>query len=259
MFAAQRIAKIKSILLDQKSTNIAALCSVLDVSDVTVRKDLDKLENEGFLIKTHGGAVLVDNQPKTQNILIEKQLLKDKIAELALTLIEEGDTIFLGPGSTCFLFSQHLKKFRNIIVITNNINALHELSTHIRSVFLIGGELNNLNGMLYSAGQTAISYLDGLFVSKAFFSVDGIDLEAGLTINERSQMELLQKLPSVTKQVIILADQTKFDKIGLYQIFKNDFPSCIITNEKISGDYKRFFFENNVKMLTTYDIEELID
>lgn len=256
LFAAQRMEKIKKVMLENKTIDILALCSMLNVSDVTVRKDLDKLEREGFLIKTHGGAILASDQiqEETENTDIENYDLKEKIAELAMTVVEEGDVIFLGPGSTCYVFSKKLKNIKNLTVVTNNINALHELTPYIRNVFLVGGEITYYNGMLYSSGTKALNYIDGIFVNKAFFSVDGIDLMAGFTINEQSRLDVLHRIPSISKRIIVLADYTKFNKIGLYQIGTADFPHCVVSNEKMGDSYKKFFYAKDIKTLTTYDI-----
>ena len=101
MFAAERIKRVKEILLEYKHVDINTLCTLLSCSIATVRRDLDKLESEGFLIKAYGGAIL--NETNTQQIVLSEAddpYIKDKqhVAEIAVSLISDGDIIFFGPG-----------------------------------------------------------------------------------------------------------------------------------------------------------------
>lgn len=241
---------------EKKTVDIALLCSLLNVSDVTVRKDLDNLEKQGYLIKTHGGAILSEenyqNQKEKVNIEISDE--EKEIAELSSNLIEDYDTIFLGAGSTCLALAKCLDRYENITVVTNNINALTELAPNIKKLYLVGGEIIYDKGMLSASGASSFSFLEGIFVNKAFIGVDGIDLMSGFTINEYFLSILYKKLSEISKQVIILADYTKFNKMGLFQIGNADFPYCVVSNEKMDDNYKQYFFKNNIKALTTYEL-----
>lgn len=255
LFAAQRIKIIMETMQKYKSVDVATLSELLSVSDVTVRKDLDKLEKEGFLIKNHGGAVIVDKQieGEEQKLVIENPTEKELIAKLAYTLIEDGDSIFLGAGSTCYTFASQLKKKKDITVITNNINALNELSSSINRIILIGGEVINNNGIKYSIGQATMENLKGVFVNKSIMSVEGVDFMAGFTVNDEPLSYVLKHIIKISKQVIFLADHTKFDKIGLYQIAPIDFPHCVISNERVGDKYKQYFYGKDIKMLTAFN------
>ena len=256
MFAAQRIKVIKEIMIKNKSVDIATLTNILDVSDVTVRKDLEALEKENFLIKNHGGAVLVDyDEPETKkDFIIEYLSEKERIANLASTLVEDGDTIFLGSGSTCYIFAKSIKEKKNLTVVTTNVNALNELLPNISKTILIGGEVALKNGMMYSTGELTAEHLKGIFVSKSFMSVDAIDLMAGFTVNDVSNLPVLKLIPKLSKQVIFLADDSKFDKIGFYQIAPIGLPNCIVSNDKLNDKYKQFFYEQNIKVMTAFDL-----
>lgn len=256
MFAAQRLEKIKKIMYAQKNVNIATLCEILNVSDVTVRRDLEKLESDGFLFKTHGGAVLIEKEPNISALdaEIENYEAKSKIADLACTLIEKGDSIFLGPGSTCYILSKKLKDIENITIVTNNISALGELTPHIKNVYLLGGEMSYENRMLYSLDQRNPQLLEGTYVNKVFIGISGVELKAGFTANNLGLSIVLKQAAKTSKNVIFLADHTKFDKIGLYQVVPIDFPRCVVTDEKLGDDYKQYFYEHDIKVLTAYDI-----
>lgn len=256
MFPGQRIDAIKKMLKEQKSIDIVTLCDTLQVSDVTVRKYLDKLEKEGFLTKMHGGAMLADNMEDEadNDSTIEEQDEKEQIADLAVTIIEDNDSIFLGPGTTCYLLSKRLKNIKNLTVVTNNVNALEELAPYVKNLYFIGGEIVYDNGIMYSHGPKALAHLEGMFVKKAFITVTGIDFKAGLTMNQTLLLEIIKKINSISKKVIILADYSKFDRIGLHQIAAIDEYDCYVSNEKLDNKYKEYFFDKNIKILTSYDI-----
>ena len=256
MFAAQRIEIIKDFLIKNKTVDISTLTSILNVSDVTVRKDLDKLEKENFLMKIHGGAVLCeDNNQETSNrISISNHTAKSKIAELALTLVEEDDSIFIGPGSTCYIFSQNLKRLKDISVVTNNIAVSNELMSSIKRTYLLGGELKDINGTPYTSDASAMESLNKIFVNKAFISIDGIDLKAGLTCDTLNKANLINSISNISKTVVILADNMKFDRVGMYQAAPLERVSCVVTNRCDIDSYKTAFFEMNIKLLTAFDI-----
>lgn len=259
MFPAQRISLLKKIVKEKKSVDTATLCTYLDVSDVTVRKYLDALEQEGFLVKVHGGAILAPTyEEETREALpkytIENAEAKEQIAQLALTLVEDGDNVFIGSGTTCFLFAKTLYKRKRITVVTNNINCIEELAPYVDRLFFIGGDVFYDAGAMYTYGNTVLSQLDGLYVSKAFFSVEGIDLHAGVTMDDSSRAEVIKKVAQSSTQTIIMADSSKFDKFGLHRICPIERFNVYVTDNQVPEKYKKYFFDNDIKLLTSYDI-----
>jgi DeoR family fructose operon transcriptional repressor len=258
MFPAQRIEVLKRILQEKKSVDISTLSVALEVSDVTVRKYLDKLEEEGFLTKMHGGAILKEdyNEPDDTDELelINGYDAKDQIATLVGSLIDDGDSIFLGPGTTCYLLAKRLIKTRNVTLVTNNVNALEIMAPYVKNLCFIGGEIVYKDGLMYTYGQKALSQLDGMFVQKAFISVEGVDLKAGLTVNDINTQEIFKKVESISKTVIIMADHNKFNKVGLHHFAPLDRFKIYVTSEKVDDKYKEYFFINDIKILTAYNI-----
>lgn len=255
LFAAQRIEFIKEYLTSNKSVDISSLSTMLDVTDVTVRRDLDKLANEGFLIKTHGGAILNDNG--ADNPLapqIKNYTSKQQIARTMISLLEENDTVYIGSGSTCYTLHNYLEKIPNLNVITNNASLALSIAETVHNVTLIGGVLRKNNGVFESKMDASLHYLDGVFVNKAILSVDGIDLMAGFTVKDQLAANLFKKITHISRQTIILADDSKFDKIDMYHLCALDQVSCVVTNQCNNTRYKEFFFEANVKLLTSFSI-----
>lgn len=145
MLAAERIRKIKQILVEYKRADVSNLSSLLSVSDVTIRKDLERLENEGFLTRTHGGAVINENSPSDNlyNILdIPEIEHKQMIGLIAAQIVNNNEAIFIGPGTTCLQIAKNLKDKKNLTVVTNNVSAALSLSdvSGVR-VILTGGDM----------------------------------------------------------------------------------------------------------------------
>ena len=255
MFAGQRINIIKKILLEQKQVDINTLTSLLNVSDVTVRKDLDSLETDGFLRKVHGGAILLEDDPldMPKNDIPELQE-KEMIADLAITLIDDGDNFYLGPGSTCLMLAKKLNQKTNLTVITNNASALPYIDCSSVNLLFIGGDVVNYNNMMFTHGEKALAYLEDIFVNKAFIGTDCVDLEAGLTINHSYSLDVYKKILDKSRQTILLASKSKFDRIALQLLCPINAISALVTEGDLPEKYKRYLYQNDIKLLTSFDL-----
>lgn len=251
MLIVERREKIKQILEKEKKIDIYSLTELLGVSDVTVRKDLDKLQKEGFLKKIHGGAVLVENQEKSyvKNYeYISNLHLKEKIAKAAYKTIKKGESIFIGSGTTCYLLAQQIKKEDKISVVTNNISTLDALIPNCTNVILIGGEVVSENGTLYTLGKMFSNNMEGIYVNKAFTSVTGVDLNAGLTVTKDFSAYIYRHILKITNNWTLMIDSSKYNKIGLVYVSPIDSPNVIITN-KIDEEYKSVFDKKGKQVL----------
>lgn len=255
MFAAQRHEVIKELLIKNKTIDIASLASILDVSDVTVRKDLDKLEMEGFLSKTHGGAVLLEkDEVDPPKISIERYTEKSKIAQLAATMLGDTGSIFVGQGTTCYTMSPHIKNRPMLSVVTNNFGVASEIMGSLKNIYFIGGELSDIGGIPFTSGARSFEYLEGIFVHTAFISVTGVDLMAGLTCDNIHEANVLKEIMKISKTVVVLADHTKFNHIGIYNIAPLSSVSCVVTDRCSDEEYRVALYKKNIKLLTVFDI-----
>ena len=255
MFPAQRIEMIKNILRQQKSADISTLTSMLGVSNVTIRKYLDQLEEEGFLTKVHGGAILAEtNETSDSSETDIFDQTNRQIADLAAQLIEDNETVFLGPGNACCHLASCLLEKKNITIVTNSIPAAEILGPYIDNIFFLGGKIVHNSDAFFTIGPTLIQELENIFVSKAFFTPSGIDSFAGITIDNPLLLPLYQTLDKISKQTVILADASHFDKIALNRLSEITHYSTYVTGSDVSEDYKTFFFNHNIKLLTAYDI-----
>ncbi len=253
-----RLERIKEELMNRRSIGIIELSEELGVSHVTVRKDLDKLQEEGFLIKSHGMVLLSDREMQeslSTDIFDEEEYTDEHtLAKLGSDLVENGDSIFIGSGVTCYLLSKYIQEKKNIRIVTNNINVVLLYKNSVNQIYFIGGEINNSSQVQYASGYSDYNFLQGIYVKKAFFNIDGIDEQVGLTINDNSLVKLYQTIHGLSKEVIVFGTESNFEKIGIYQIGKLDFASSLIVSNTICDKLKEVAFNSNIKLYTNYNI-----
>ncbi|AYO30133.1 MAG: DeoR family transcriptional regulator, fructose operon transcriptional repressor [Thermoanaerobacteraceae bacterium] len=256
MFAIERQNKIKEILFKEKRVDVSELSKLFEVTEVTIRRDLDKLEQDGFLIKTYGGAVLNEEAFKdATKDESEDENLEDKqlIGSIASHMVENGEAIFLGPGTTCLEIAKKIKD-KKITVLTNDLVIALELKDALGiKVIVSGGDLIQSTSML--VGRFAHQALEGIYINKAFIGVKGVNFETGYTLDRYEEALFLQEVSKISREVIIVADHTKFNKIAFARLGDLTMARKVITNKQIPDEYKSFFFEHAVKLYTTYEFE----
>lgn len=251
MFKGQKLDLIKDILIEQNSVSTSTLSGILNVSEVSVRKYFDILEKEGFLIKVYGGAILANAQNLSSAVQFD--IKTKEIASLAISLLVENETIFLGPGLLCTEFAKQVPPEMNISVMTNNIDAASALSITAANVFSLGGQVKHDDDGVYTYGFDLLSQLRMKHFSKALISPYGIDLKAGVTTNDTFSLELMQIVMSSAKDTVIVANQSSFNRIGIHHIAPVEQFTAYVTDCKIPDIYKEHLFSNNVKLLTSFD------
>ncbi len=249
MSQIERLIKLKEILLIKKTANIKDLSSGLDVSPVTLRKDLLILEDEGFINKTHGAVTLASLNVNKHKYSIDNYEKKEIIGKIASSFINKGDSIFIASGSTCYVFASMIKNIEQISVVTNNINIASDIIPPTSNNLLVGGEISSVGEMRYTSGATALRSLENISVSKAFLSVDGIDISAGFTSNHFGNVIIFQRIPVIAKEIYILQDSNKFDKIGIHSVFKTNNISYVISDSPQEDQYIEYFKNNNINFI----------
>lgn len=256
MFAVERQNKIKKILLKEKRVDVFELSELFSVTEVTIRRDFDKLEQEGFLIKTYGGALLNDGVMQGTAIVenvdatIEE---KRMIGKIAAQMIENGEAIFLSPGTTCLEIARNIKN-KKITVVTNDLLIGYELRDCIGiKVIVTGGDLIQSTSTL--AGGFTLQALNGININKAFIGVKGVNFESGYTVGSHEEVMVIQGVKKISSEMIIAVDYTKFNKTAFARLGDLTTFSKVITNKQIPEDYKKYYFEHAVKLFTTYEFE----
>jgi DeoR/GlpR family transcriptional regulator of sugar metabolism len=264
MFRAERIQKIKEFVFNRKQVDVATLSTLLDVSGVTIRSDLEHLEGAGFLVRTHGGAVLNEtstSQDDANNMLLGKTIRYDKhkesIGEVAAALIEENEWIFLGQGEICYYIAKQLCGRKNINVVTNNIHALNVLlSNPNNNVIMAGGRLDYDRCCVM--GDIFDKSVGDLYLRKAFFPIAGVDFKVGYTVSDAGEMNLIKFIGERTGEMIYLVDSQGFDTISFMSVGDLSSVPTVVSCNTMPEAYKKYYFENNIRVFTSYDLHSLV-
>lgn len=232
----ERHQHIISRLQKEGYVKVLDLCKDLNVSSVTIRKDLQLLEDKKLLYRTHGGVTL--NNPYTADRPVnEKEKIRSNektlIGQAAARLIEESDCIIIGSGTSVLALAKEIHPKGTLTVITAALNVSLELIHHPEiEVIQLGGMLRKSSSS--TTGPYAEKVLDDFSCNKLFLGVDGIDVEFGLTTTNAMEAHLNRKMIAAAQRTIILADSSKFGKRGFGRICGLEEIDQIITDSGIS-------------------------
>lgn len=238
MFAEERRAKIKSILERQGRCLVGDLAKELNVSEVTIRQDLDVLEEHGILQRTHGGAILKSQNGLEQPFQIVEtshKSEKQRIAAAALQCIAAGDTIILDVGTTVTELAKRLIKYKPLTVFTNalNIATILESDTDITTI-VTGGTLRSAQHSLVNPYADAI--LQKIHVDIAFLGANGVSVECGVTNVNIAEAEMKTAFIKASQRRILLADSSKIGKIALAKVADLNEIDLLITDSAAPAD-----------------------
>jgi len=223
-------------LKKEGKVNVLDLCNELNVSSVTIRKDLKLLEDKNLLFRTHGGGTL--SNPYTMDRPVnEKEKIQSEektgIGGAGAALIAPNDCIIIASGTTVLSLARNIQPEGTLTVITAALNVASELNHHPDiEVLLLGGILRKSSSSV--TGAYAEKILDDFSCSKLFLGVDGIDPEFGLTTTNVLEAQLNRKMIKAAQKTIVLADSTKFGKRGFGRICGLEDIEQIITDKGIT-------------------------
>lgn len=256
MFATERLRIIRSYLQEKKKASVSEISRMLSVSEVTIRRDLETLDEEGFLTRTHGGAVIngddgADFLPSSTADADPEQEQRNEIGEIAACLVHDGDTLLLSPGRTNLAIARRLLKRRNLVVLTNDLRIASEFAASpANRVIMPGGDLDpqtqSLNGPLTLQG------LRQHYVSKAFIEVDGIHAERGFTLKVPLQLEAMQEMLKVARERVFVGLPSAFDQISFSQLAPLESATAVVTHPNLPDAYKRRLFEQNITLYASF-------
>ncbi|UII30068.1 DeoR/GlpR family DNA-binding transcription regulator [Fulvivirga ulvae] len=246
---AERRSKILELLDEKGQVNVNDLSESLGVSEVTIRNDLDRLEQNKLLVRAHGGAFKTSNI--TLTVTEKKKInldLKRLIGKKAASLIQEEDSIILDSGTTTFEISNNLGGFSKLTVISNALDIVNNLSNYDNiDVFMPGGYLKEFSMSL--VGPMAERNFKQLFCSKLFLGVDAIKPKIGVFTHHMEEAYLNQIMITIADEVIVVADSTKFKKSGLAFICGFNEIDKIITDSNIEREDREFLEKNNIEVI----------
>ncbi|WP_406439869.1 DeoR/GlpR family DNA-binding transcription regulator [Streptomyces sp. NBC_00631] len=238
MFAAERRQLILEMVRANGAVSLRELARVVQTSEVTVRRDVRALEAEGLLDRRHGGAVLPGGFTRESGFPQKSHLAtaeKTAIADLAAGLVEEGEAIVVGAGTTTQELARRLARVPGLTVVTNSLLVAQALAHANRvEVVMTGGTLRGSNYALVGSG--AEQSLQGLRVSKAFLSGSGLTAERGLSTSNMLSASVDRALVQAAAEVVILADHTKLGTDTMFQTVPTDLITRLVTDEPPGHD-----------------------
>ena len=213
--------------------SVVELSQAFDVSEVTVRTDLQALVEQNLIIRTHGGAVLQDLALSSR----QQQQVQEKsnIGEAAADRVQEGDAIYLDASSTALAIAQHLKEQRRITVITSSLAVAQDLGEAPGiTVVMPGGVVQGDTASLI--GADGLAYLRKFNIQKGFFGAHGIAIREGLTDISADVAAAKQPIVAMCRQVIAVVDATKWDRVGLASFAQIQDIDTVITDQHAPPD-----------------------
>lgn len=232
--AAARRATISKLLGQHHSLEVAALARHLDVSETTIRRDLERLQADGVLRRTHGGAViaasdLVFRMPSE----IPNADAKRRIARLAATLIDDDDTIALDAGTTTAALAAEIRNDRRVTVVTNDLHIAYELTGYPNvSLNVTGG---SLNGRFYELlGPLALDAIRRVRTSKAILGCSALSPTAGITDDSLDAAEIKRAMIESSETLVVIADSSKLGRTLLGSVAPVDSIGVLVTDHEAS-------------------------
>ncbi len=251
----ERRAEIIKLLEKQGKVRISELTKILKVSEVTIRNDLDKLEEKQLLIRTRGGGI------QTQRVRFDYQFTKETahflkqkqaIAKEAAKLVNEKDTIILDSGTTTLELARNLTHLNDLTIITNGIYIAYELVQYPNiKVITLGGSLRQ-SSMSFT-GPIAEETLKDLFCDKVFLGVNGIDTNYGLFTTHIEDAYLNKLMIKMSKEVIVVTDSSKFLKRSFSIIAPMDTVDILVTDSNIPKNELRNLNNLGVRTIVVED------
>jgi len=233
----ERQQLIQDAVQARRQVTVAQLSSRFDVSDVTIRRDLREMAEQGVLRRAHGGAVAVTPasiEPPVVHRMTQMEMCKKSIGQVAATLVPDGSSVFIGSGSTTAHVARHLVDHKDLTVITNAINIASALvAADDVTVVVTGGMMRNSE--LSLIGHIAEQSLREVRVDQVIMGIPAISLEAGLTSGYLPEVMTDRAIIEMASQLIIVADHTKFDKITSAYVAPVERITTLVTDSKAAS------------------------
>lgn len=251
MLSIERRNLILSRLQTDQKVLVSALSEEFDVSDETIRRDLERLEAEGYATRIYGGAILCEELRREQPFVIRKMTnaeAKERIAAKVANLIQDGDYIMLDDSSTAAFVARAIRKKKNLTIITNSIEIILDLKdTDGWTIMGTGGRLKS--GALAFTGHQAESFIRSYRVNKAIISCTGLDPERGFTDSVEDNALIKRAMLDSAQETILAADAGKFGKNAFASIGPLSALSAVITDRNPGDLWEEKLKEEGVDLI----------
>lgn len=250
MLAIDRRKKILEIIQKEESVKVPALSEQFGVTLETIRRDLEKLEKEGHVKRSYGGAVLNKSTNEDISINIREATNKDdksRIGKAVADLIQDGDTIMMDSSTTALYAAKYLKD-KKVTIITNALK-IPMILAGITDIQIIstGGTLKSSS--LSFVGHLAESVIEKYYVNKAIISCKAINLEHGIMEPHQLETEVKKKMIHASEQVILAVDSSKFGEKSFIKAYNMDKVSSLVTDMDLSHKWIETLQDNQVELI----------
>ena len=255
MFALERQKKIIEILNREGSVFVNKLSVTLGVTEETIRRDLEKLEKQELLMRTHGGAVPIDESTYELSLETRKRTnvdIKMRLAKEAVKHIIPGDIIFLDASTTTFYMAKELKKMVNVTIVTNSLRVVGELANQENlKVILVGGVVSNNQSVIGSLAERTVE--ENYFAGKMFLSSKGIDSDVGLLESNEKECGIKKIMMKNCRQRYYLCDKSKIGRVGFVKLAPLEDVDFIITEAELDTQWREKLAELKIELIKIED------
>jgi DeoR family transcriptional regulator, fructose operon transcriptional repressor len=252
LLPAERQQQILQILREEYTVRSSRLSELLSVSEMTIRRDFDALEQQGLVERTHGGAVFrqerVAGKFHYQSSIKENPEEKEQIAQKAASMIEPHESVYIGEGTTTARVIRYAEPGMPFTIFTNNLGVTAEVRDTSAELILLGGAYNAATHAL--SGPLTMEMIRQVNASKVFLGADGLSLSAGLTTPNLEIAVIERSMIRNTRgQVIVMADPPKIGRVAEMTVAPLKHIDVLITTNKIPTDFRKDLEALNVALV----------
>jgi DeoR/GlpR family transcriptional regulator of sugar metabolism len=248
----KRLSQIRQLVEERGQMTVPDLSGIFNVSEATIRRDLEEMDGH-WIHRTHGGAIRLERaakEPPVINRSQEQSNEKNRIARAAFGMIKEGETIFLGSGTTTQEIARLIPESFALTVITNSILIVNEISGHPKvELMVMGGMLRSSE--LSMVGHIAEQAIHEFRADKAFMGMRGIDIKQGFTSDYLPETMTDRAILAIAPRIVIVADHTKFNRVSSVFVAPITAAQTIITDDGILPEFASQMRELGIDVVVT--------
>jgi DeoR/GlpR family transcriptional regulator of sugar metabolism len=243
----KRHMQILEIITQHQRIEVAALAEMMDVSAVTMRKDLAELEEKGMIHRSHGFAVIGSTDDVGRRMAYHYEI-KRRIAQAAAETVQDGETVLIESGSNCALLAEELAANRkDLTIITNSAFIANHVrhAPHIKIIFL-GGDYQAHSQV--TVGSITHKCVEDFFTDKLFIGTDGFTEKYGFTGKDHMRAETVQAMAKQVRQVIVLTESEKFVHQGVVGLMRSEDVAQVFTDDKLAPATEDFMLKKQIQV-----------